>query len=87
MLAGLTGALVVRGPLDRSPELRLADERLLILRPARLHDGRMLVNGAPSPAYARSMGRWGEPVHREDRLRDASQVARQPCAASISAHV
>jgi FtsP/CotA-like multicopper oxidase with cupredoxin domain len=47
--AGLSGPVVVRGPLDDEPELRAADDRVLVLRELDLHEGRVLVNGALAP--------------------------------------
>ncbi len=38
--AGLAGPLIVDGPLDRTPELAAADERVILLRDLALDDGR-----------------------------------------------
>lgn len=56
LLAGLTGPMIIRGPLDQEPELQAADERLLVLRNTVEHDGRMLVNGAIAPRMAARRG-------------------------------
>ncbi len=49
LMGGLSGPLVVTGPVDELPELTAADERLLVLRNSTRADGRMLVNGAIAP--------------------------------------